>query len=209
MKVYTYVIVTDRGSAPNYDGTCVTLAICKPRIRLGAEVGDLILAFSGKSLNPEPHSVCWAGVVKEKLGFDRYWDDPRFASKRPPKAFEIGDNIYRPKRGTIEQVSNASHDAGNAATDLSGKFVLCFDPSWVFRAAAPVLPERFGLRMTGSRRGHRVREIDPEAWKELRAWLNESRPATGSANPHQAQSCTSNTHGAAVGKAAPKRRGSC
>ncbi|MBK7522567.1 MAG: hypothetical protein IPI75_21070 [Gammaproteobacteria bacterium] len=39
MRVHTYVIAVDAGSAPNYDPPFVTLAVCKPRIRRKAEIG--------------------------------------------------------------------------------------------------------------------------------------------------------------------------
>jgi hypothetical protein len=32
-----------------------------------ASIGELVLAFAGKAVNPhEPHTVVWAGVVSEK-----------------------------------------------------------------------------------------------------------------------------------------------
>ena len=57
VRAFTYVIVFDAGSAPNYDPPMTTLAICKPRIRLTADVGDLVLAFTGSRLGPEAHGV--------------------------------------------------------------------------------------------------------------------------------------------------------
>ncbi|MGI9375444.1 MAG: hypothetical protein ACR2PC_04975 [Tsuneonella suprasediminis] len=32
MRVWSYVITTDRGSAPNFEAPAVTLTVCKPRI---------------------------------------------------------------------------------------------------------------------------------------------------------------------------------
>lgn len=78
MKLHTYVIATDAGSAPNYDPPFTTLAVCKPRIRKKALVGDVVLAFAGKTLNHNPHVVCWAGQVHDKLTFAEYWNDSRF-----------------------------------------------------------------------------------------------------------------------------------
>lgn len=43
MRVHTYVIAVDSGGAPNYDAPAVTLAVCKPRIRKKARIGDLVL----------------------------------------------------------------------------------------------------------------------------------------------------------------------
>ncbi|WP_422613519.1 hypothetical protein [Pseudomonas knackmussii] len=75
MRVHTYVIATDAGSAPNYDPPAVTLAVCKPRIRKKAKVGDLVLAFAGSTVNPlSGHSVVWAGIVSEvrnRIALDR------------------------------------------------------------------------------------------------------------------------------------------
>lgn len=61
MRIHTYVITKDAGSAPNYDFPAVTLAVCKPRIRKKAKVGDIVLAFAGVPVNPtSSHSVVWA-----------------------------------------------------------------------------------------------------------------------------------------------------
>ncbi|MFJ4431258.1 hypothetical protein ACIPZG_09820 [Pseudomonas sp. NPDC089395] len=73
MRVHTYVIATDAGSAPNYDPPAVTLAVCKPRIRKKAKVGELVLAFAGAKVNPTSrHSVVWTGIVSEILTFSEY-----------------------------------------------------------------------------------------------------------------------------------------
>jgi hypothetical protein len=85
VRVYTYVIVNDAGSAPSFERPMASLAVCKPRIRIAAEVGDLVLAFAGKTLGPEPHAVRWAGVVAETLTFAEYWRRSRRARRpRPP-----------------------------------------------------------------------------------------------------------------------------
>lgn len=62
MRVHTYVIVVDSGAAPIYDTPCTTLAVCKPRIRRKANVGELVLAFAD------------------------YWNDARFQTKKPDRA---------------------------------------------------------------------------------------------------------------------------
>jgi hypothetical protein len=94
MRVWSYVIACDRGSAPNYGGLAVTLTVCKPRIRRSAKVGDLVIGFNGKPRAKNPHSVRWAGVVAETIPMQDYWDHPRFRSKRPDRS-EVADNIYR------------------------------------------------------------------------------------------------------------------
>jgi hypothetical protein len=172
MKAYRYVIAFDGGAAPNYQAPMTTLAICKPRIRAGAQVGDFVMAFSAARLSPEPHGVRWAGVVSEKMTFAEYWRDARFAGKKPSRS-NVSDNIYKPVAGGMLWVENRVHGPEEAAHDLSGSHVLCFQESWKFESAAPILPEEFGLRMVGGRRGHRVSNIDATTWARLRSWLNK------------------------------------
>jgi hypothetical protein len=171
MRIFTYVQVNDGGAAPNYDPPAVTLAVCKPRIRMKAEPGDVVLGFAGRPLGPNPHGVRWAGVVAEKLSFAEYWNDSRFRGKKPNRS-ATPDNIYRPLEGELVQVPNRTHGPRDIARDTGGRFVLAFDPFWRFGDAAPILPERFGLRIIIGRRGHRVTELSPRRWRELRAWLD-------------------------------------
>ncbi len=172
MRAYAYVIATDGGVAPNFEAPMPTLAICKPKIRLNATPGDFVIAFTGKRISPEPHGVCWAGVVSDKQTFAEYWNDPEFASKRSD-ASTAPDNIYKPSGGNLIQVPNSSHGRDNMARDIDGRFVLSFEPAWYFGVVAPILPASFGLRMTGGRRGHRTIELSDNKWQKLETWLNK------------------------------------
>jgi hypothetical protein len=174
VRVHTYVIATDAGSAPNYDRPFATLAVCKPRTRRKAEIGELVLAFAGKDVNPtEPHSVVRAGVVSEKMSFAEYWNDRRFAGKKPDKS-EHPDNFYRPVAGGLLWVQNEVHGPEATNHDTRGKFVLGFFPSWRFGAHGPLMPSDFDLRMVGGRRGERVAELTEPEWKRLKQWLDEN-----------------------------------
>ncbi|MBV7480349.1 hypothetical protein [Pseudomonas sp. PDM31] len=173
MRVHTYVIATDAGSAPNYDPPAVTLAVCKPRIRKKAKVGDLVFAFAGSEVNPiSRHSVVWAGIVSEVLTFPEYWNDRRFASKKPDRT-DVPDNFYKPTgNGNFAWQPNPVHGPEAQVRDTSGLNVLVFDHAWRFGAFGPLLPEDFGLRMINSRRGERVAELIDSVWQRLETWLN-------------------------------------
>jgi hypothetical protein len=54
MIVWSYVITVDGGGAPNFLPPATTLTLCKPKIRQRARRGDLVIAFNGQSLHPEP-----------------------------------------------------------------------------------------------------------------------------------------------------------
>lgn len=174
MRVYSYVIVVDQGSAPNYDAPFVTLAVCKPRIRRSARVGDLVLAFTGKALGPEPHAVRWAGVVSEKLTFAEYWRDERFQRKKPGQSARP-DNIYQPGPGGLVQVPNSTHDESNVERDLKSEDVLVFDRAWRFDGVIALVPRELDIRMD-SRRGHRVFDLSPAQAKKLLSWLDREAP---------------------------------
>ena len=207
MRVHTYVIATDAGSAPNYDRPFVTLAVCKPRIRRKAEIGELVLAFAGKEVNPtEPHSVVWAGVVTEKMSFSEYWNDRRFAGKKPDKS-EHPDNFYRPVDGGLLWVQNDVHDADATNHDIGGKFVLAFSPSWRFGAHGPLMPIEFDLRMVGGRRGERVVDLSEPEWKRLRVWLDENSAET-TLPPQSSKRCSPSKRPAEV-QVPVRRRSKC
>lgn len=212
MDLYCYVIASDAGIAPNYEPPFTTLAICKPGIRKGAEEGDAILAFTGAHLSSEPHAVRWSGVVKKKLTFAEYWNEPKFAGKKPG-ATELADNIYRPRDGgySFEQIPNESHGPDRKLSDLSGGYVLVLDPVWCFEGSAPILPARFGYRMDLSgRRNHRRHELNPDAWRQLKAWLSDRQKEGGVANPDGgAKSCESPRTRCEVDRPAAKHRSRC
>ena len=183
MKVHTYVIAIDAGSAPNYDPPFVTLAVCKPRIRRKANVGELVFAFAGKGVNPmEPHAVVWAGVISEKLTFEQYWNDKRFAGKKPSRT-RLPDNFYRPTDGGLLWVENPIHGPESAQHDTNGVYVLALAPSWRFGANGPALPAEFGLRMTNGRRGERVVELEEPTWQRLKRWLDSQLGIVERASP--------------------------
>ena len=203
MRVHTYVIATDAGSAPNYDGPFVTLAVCKPRIRRKAEIGELVLAFAGKQVNPtEPHSVVWGGIVAEKMSFAGYWGDRRFAGKKPDRS-KHPDNFYRPVDSGLLWVKNDVHGPEATNHDTGGQFVLGFSPSWQFGAYGPLMPTEFGLRMVNGRRGERVSELSEPEWKRLKTWLDgHCREADSS--PQSVKRCSSSKR--PIKAPAPDRR---
>lgn len=173
MLVHTYVIAVNSGAAPNYDAPMVALAVCKPRIRRKANISELVLAFAGQKINPyEPHTVVWAGLVKEKMTFAAYWNDARFQTKKADRS-PTADNFYRPTEGGgLMWMENPVHGPEAAQRDLNGHLVLAFKPAWRFGANGPPLPASFGLRMTHGRRGERLTDLTDAEWRRLEAWLN-------------------------------------
>lgn len=141
----------DGGSAPNpYGGIC-TLAICKPRIRSSATVGDWVAATAGATApwKDGKHRLIYAMKVTEKLSMKDY--DERCNAqhrekipRRPARVFEefVGDSIYDHSKSNGRPILRPSvHLESNADRDLGGKFVLMSREFCYFGANAPVLPD--------------------------------------------------------------------
>ena len=47
MKLYSYIVVSDNGYAPNPTGGVCTLAYCKPEVRCSANPGDYVAGLAG------------------------------------------------------------------------------------------------------------------------------------------------------------------
>ena len=152
MLLYSYVVRSDSGFAPNpFYGWC-TLATCKPRIRGHASVGDWIVGTSSKSTGLPPRLV-YAMRVEEKLTFDAYWNDPRFQRKKPDqhgsRQRRCGDNIYHwNSKGWQQAPSHHSLEGGapnpdNIAHDTSHDAVLCSQHFSYWGGTGPDIPTRF------------------------------------------------------------------
>jgi hypothetical protein len=207
MRVWRYVITVDAGGAPNFEPPATTMTLCKPRIRERARPGDLVIAFNGTALSAnEPHSVRWAGVVSEVIPLETYWDEPRFQGKKPERYGGrrdggLPDNIYRlTPAGTLEQVENETRGPQDVARDVGGGNALVFRQFWYFGSTAPVLPDVFGLRIAGGRRGHRRSDLSDHSWPALQGWLDgnkidgdtqKSSAGRGACGPPSSQARTS------------------
>lgn len=175
MRVYSYIVTHDSGFAPNPFHGFLTLACCKPLIRRTAQVGDWVV---GLSLGAE--RIVFAMRVSERLTFEQYWADPRFAAKKPDvKAKQVmlrrGDNIYRPgDDGTLVQIPSAHANpdgTDNPKTrrhDLSGRFVLVADDFVYFGGHGPATPPE--LAFLGVGRGHRC-QFTPEQVDAFLGWI--------------------------------------
>lgn len=148
-KIYSYKLSRDFGFAPNpFHGIC-TLATCKPQIRRGAQVGDLIIGCGSAQLKMVG-KIIFAMRVSEKLTFQQYWDDPRFLSKKvdllSSKSFAYGDNIYHIENNQwIQEDSHHSFDDGlvnleNLDRDLGSDNVLVSNDFVYWGANAPMMP---------------------------------------------------------------------
>lgn len=138
-RLYSYKMTHDNGFAPNPFHGILTLANCKPRMRINNQIGDWIAGFTSKTLTNDDKDVynpklIYLMQVTNKIKYPEYWEGPEFKDKIPNlntnKVIDkTGDNIYKPIRvdGRIvdfEQLENSNHKKEAKAHDLSGEYVL-------------------------------------------------------------------------------------
>jgi hypothetical protein len=97
VRLHSYIVEHDLGFAPNpFHGVC-TLAACKPKIRKYAKLGEYIIGTGTKKRQINGRLI-YIMRVAEIIGFNQYWNDPRFARKKPVMNGSVlqryGDNIY-------------------------------------------------------------------------------------------------------------------
>ena len=148
-RIYSYKLSRDYGFAPNpFHGIC-TLATCKPQIRKGAQVGDLIIGCGSKELNMQG-KIIFAMQVSEKMSFQQYWDDPRFHDKKvnfqSGKSAAYGDNIYHLESEVwVQEDSHHSFEGGvvnaeNLKRDVGSDNVLIGEDFVYWGSNAPMMP---------------------------------------------------------------------
>jgi hypothetical protein len=133
MKLYTYLLRYDYGSAPNpYWGIC-TLVICKPVIRRTADIGDWVVGFCSASFenNKYPCHIVYAMKVTRKMTMKEY--DEYCEKQHPEKIPEwdiddycrrVGDCIYDYSSGGEPVQRIGVHTEENIERDLAGKYAL-------------------------------------------------------------------------------------
>lgn len=154
MRLFAYKMSRDYGFAPNPFHDVCTLATCKPHIRGQASVGDLVVACGSAELGL-PERVIAVMRVAGVLTFQQYWDDPRFAIKRPffhgANARVYGDNIYHhaDDGSWVQERSHHTYEDGrlnadNLRQDTSADAVLWAEDFVYWGRSAPLIP--LGLR---------------------------------------------------------------
>ena len=154
MKLYSYVVARDYGFAPNpFFGVC-TLATCKPKIRIVAQIGDWVLGTGSKTKGRERHMV-YAMRITGALTFEQYWASMPFQVKKPnlrgSKKQAFGDNIYSRNALTKKwRQANSHHSMNdgspnrlNVIADTQVNRVLISSDFIYWGGCGPQVPKRF------------------------------------------------------------------
>jgi hypothetical protein len=152
MKILTYIVFYDFGFAPNPYFEFCTLATCKPTIRKSANIGDWVMGVASKKFFPNERKLIFAMKVTEKFSFTDYWNNPKFAIKKPVMNSALkrsfGDNIYHfDIENNLWYQADSRHSRENGETnefhlkrDTSADFVLVSDDFYYFGDEAIEIP---------------------------------------------------------------------
>ena len=119
--IWSYVVAYDEGSAPCVDNNLLTLCICKPLIRRGANIGDWIIGFAKKKIGQ--NLITYVAEITEKISMEEYFLD---SSKRLDKIYNVVDNKMVHYGGDIH------NSPRNWKTDINGKYCLISQNFWYF-----------------------------------------------------------------------------
>lgn len=176
-RLLSYVVASDTGLAPNIAGDFCSLAVCKPRVRKSATIGqDMILGFSIPKHGR--NRLIYAMQVGDKIPYEDYFHDPRFQCKKPDQMAR-GDNFFDVRGGDLQIVfENAAHFGKPMPIrrDLDAPFAVVSDVFWYFGVEAPEVPSELHdhkLVMPGkSRQGHRNVD-EPDVVETITDWLDQ------------------------------------
>ncbi len=110
-RIYFYKLMVDAGAAPCVQRGMLSLAICKPMIRSGAEVDDLIFGFTASSRDPR-NRLIYAAIITEKLLEGKYYERDKYTSR--------DDCIYECRKGRYVRRKDAKfhNNPGDLPHDL-------------------------------------------------------------------------------------------
>jgi hypothetical protein len=107
-RIYYYKLTADNGGAPCVDSKLLTLAICKPRIRSTADVGDIIFGFGGRATLGE--RLIYIAEITGKLRHGDYYRAREYAGRK--------DRIYEWRDDRLEWRSCSSYHEGGHQADI-------------------------------------------------------------------------------------------
>jgi hypothetical protein len=113
-RIFFYKLTHDTGAAPCVQKGLLSLAICKPMMRGGAEVDDLIFGFTANSLDPL-NRLIYVALIAKNLPNGEYYEGDKYTSR--------DDCIYRFQSGRYVRPRDAKfHDKPNDLTHDLGDY---------------------------------------------------------------------------------------
>ena len=213
-QILFYKMTNDSGAAPCVRAGRLSLAICKPMIRISARKGDLVFGFAASSLHPD-NRLIYIAQVTEVLAEGRYYEAARFA-RRPDCIYERRGKNFVPRAGARfhDRPGDLEHDLGPAPQYPRASVLLSTDFRYLGAAGSADYKRRFPrLRRAieelkqGHRRFHstellrELRELKDRVWRKYAA----GHPARPSSAPDPRACHRGGACGVVTGRPLPSR----
>jgi hypothetical protein len=101
--LWTYCIPTDLNIAPcipEYINSVLSLAVCKPRIRKGANIGDWVVAKLSKTIHNENNLVRYIFRITDTRTINEYYTTYEGGSRRD-QIYHLVDGVLTHKNNTL------------------------------------------------------------------------------------------------------------
>ena len=154
MKLYSYIVASDTGLAPNPFWGKLTLNVCKPDIRRTALKDNWVIGTGSKNVKSKTGNVIdysgklvYAMKVTCKMTMKEYDTHCNkelqkkipFPDKKDWRRV-LGDSIYDFSIGNIPRLRKVLHDEDDKDTDLKGLNALVSDHFYYFGSKAEKIP---------------------------------------------------------------------
>lgn len=175
MKLYSYIVKTDKGLAPNpFWGYC-TLGLCTPNhMGIKPESGDWIVGFTNAARG---NKLVFGMEVLQSIHFNDYIDDPRFQRKKPKLTGtwrqRCGDNIYWQEGDQWCQLNSPYHySKKDLRKDTRHPYVFVSKEYFYFGENAISVPKEFDT-LIWKRRGCKS-DHDETLVRKFLKWLKQN-----------------------------------
>jgi hypothetical protein len=173
-KIYFYKLTNDGGGAPCVERGLLSLAICKPKIRVGAEPGDVIFGYTANSLDRN-NRLLYIAKVTDKARHGEYFRTRKYAGRRDC-IYKMSENKFAWKKGALyHSQDDLVHDLGSPPGYAKAQVLVSSDFRYFgangtadYKSRHPQIKE--AIEALG--RGHRVHHDEPLR-KELETLMNE------------------------------------
>jgi hypothetical protein len=173
-KIYFYKLTHDGGGAPCVERGVLSLAICKPKIRVGAEPGDVIFGYTANSLDPS-NRLLYIAKVCDKARHGEYFRLRKYSGRGDCIYKMSGDRFEWKKTALHHGPDDLVHDLGSPPDYPKAEVLLSQDFRYFgingtdrYKSRYPEIKRAF--KALG--RGHRVHHDEPLR-KELETLMNE------------------------------------
>ncbi len=183
-RIYSYIVRSDNGAAPNPFWDVCTLTICKPAIRRNAQIGDWVVGTGSKNAkcnDGEVYDLSDSLVYAMKISdiktlreYDIFCKSsllnkiPRW--KTNDWRFRVGDCIYDFSDEQNPSLRTSVHDETHRKRDLSGENALLSDHFYYFGEEARPIPSKI-KEIIKKNQGHKKIE-DEKLVAKFEKWAN-------------------------------------